>query len=58
MNAPRAFPIVSGPVGLAETNSTLTLRGPVGRDPPPGIGLVEDAVDRRPPGRRAAAGCS
>jgi hypothetical protein len=30
MNAPRAFPIVSGPVGLAETNSTLTLRGPVG----------------------------
>ena len=27
MNAPRALPIVSGPVGLAETNSTLTRRG-------------------------------
>ena len=34
MNAPRALPIVSGPVGLAETNSTLTLRGRIGATRP------------------------
>ena len=27
MNAPRALPTWSGPVGLADTNSTLTARG-------------------------------
>ena len=27
MNAPRALPMVSGPVGLADTNSTFTVRG-------------------------------
>src|SRR5438876_678806 len=30
MNAPRALPMVSGPVGFAETNSTLTDRGRIG----------------------------
>ena len=30
MNAPRALPIVRGPVGLADTNSTFTRRGRIG----------------------------
>ena len=47
MNAPRAFPTCSGPVGLADTNSTLTDRaGPAG-DPAPGRRVGEDRGDRR-----------
>ena len=34
MNAPRAFPTWSGPVGLADTNSTLTERGRIGATRP------------------------
>ena len=52
MNAPRALPIVSGPVGLADTNSTLTERaGPARRGPRPRVG--EDA--RRSIASRAAS---
>ena len=53
MNAPRAFPIVSGPVGLAETNSTLTLRGPVGLTRPQASGAsrMPSTVAARASGR-------
>ena len=40
MNAPRAFPIVSGPVGLADTNSTLTRRGRTGATRPQASGAT------------------
>jgi hypothetical protein len=40
MNAPRALPIVSGPVGLAETNSTFTDRGRIGATRPQSFGAV------------------
>ena len=46
MNAPRALPIVSGPVGLAETNSTFTPRGRIGRTRPHVVGRREDTADR------------
>jgi hypothetical protein len=49
MNAPRALPIVSGPVGLAETNSTLTLRGRIGATRPqvPGAARTASTVSSR-----------
>ena len=47
MNAPRALPMWSGPVGLADTNSTLTERGRVGGDATPGGRIGEDRGDRR-----------
>ena len=45
MKAPRALPIVSGPVGLADTNSTLTEREPTGATRPHVVGRLEDPVD-------------
>ena len=55
MNAPRALPIVSGPVGLADTNSTLTRRGRIGRTRPQDAGLTRTSaivVSRAPSARR------
>ena len=43
MNAPRALPIVSGPVGLAETNSTFTERGRIGATRPQSAGRSSTA---------------
>ena len=51
MNAPRALPIVSGPVGLADTNSTLTFRGRIGRTRPQRVGPARTPCDRRPRAR-------
>ena len=42
MKAPRALPTCSGPVGLADTNSTLTERGRPGGDPAPARRVGED----------------
>ena len=44
MNAPRALPIWSGPVGLADTNSTLTDRGRVGATRPQAGGSARIAA--------------
>ena len=43
MNAPRAFPTWSGPVGLADTNSTLTARGRTGATRPQPTGSARRA---------------
>ena len=47
MNAPRALPTWSGPVGLADTNSTLTERGRPAGDHSPGGRVGQDRGDRR-----------
>ena len=47
MNAPRAFPTCSGPVGLADTNSTLTDRAGPPATTAPGRWVGEDRGDRR-----------
>src|SRR5436190_1899776 len=49
MNAPRAFPTWSGPVGLADTNSTLTARGRTGatRPQPTGSARIAATADSR-----------
>ena len=49
MNAPRALPIVSGPVGLADTNSTFTDRGRIGATRPtaPGPRRMPSIVSSR-----------
>ena len=46
MNAPRAFPTWSGPVGLADTNSTFTERVRVAATRPHAVGVGEDRRDR------------
>ena len=56
MNAPRALPIVSGPVGLAETNSTFTDRGRIGATRPHDAGRGENPVDRLLEYRRPTGG--
>ena len=58
MNAPRALPTWSGPVGLADTNSTLTERGPDRRHSPPGARVGQDPGDRSPRAPRRRAACS
>ena len=47
MKAPRAFPTCSGPVGLADTNSTLTERAGPADDPAPARRVGEDRLDGR-----------
>ena len=50
-NAPRALPTVSGPVGLADTNSTLTDARPTGGDAAPAPGSARIAAIVRFEGR-------
>ena len=45
MNAPRALPTWSGPVGLADTNSTLTERASTGREATPAGRVGQDRRD-------------
>ena len=54
MNAPRALPTWSGPVGLADTNSTLTERGRTGatRPQPGGSARMDAIVDSSAASRR------
>ena len=52
MNAPRALPTCSGPVGLADTNSTLTGARRAGATRPQRVGLGEDAPRPSARGRR------
>ena len=54
MNAPRALPMVSGPVGLADTNSTLTARGRTGSTRPhaSGSARMPSTSPARASGRR------
>ena len=54
MNAPRALPTWSGPVGLADTNSTLTERGRIGATRPHAVGSarIPAIVDSSAPSPR------
>ena len=53
MKAPRALPMVSGPVGFADTNSTLTVRAEIGSTCPhaPGSARMPSTIDSTAAGR-------